>query len=184
MLLFANSISLSGGDPAAFEFGIYDGHARRIGSATRISTGAKNVALLPIDAHLPHSFEIREASGGLLLLLVRPARLLASKWVVLDPVEREVGRITQDKVMLRSTFALAIGGEPVAEVRSERWTFRRLVVKTPDGRLLARIVVPPLGHATMNTENGMNSVLHLLEPVAWPLRAVLVATALAVATGP
>ena len=77
-------------------------HVEHVGQST-----AKKMARLftSVDQYLTHRLQVRSPDGDVLLQLTRPAKVFKSTVIVADGHDRELGRIAQENVFGKISFA-------------------------------------------------------------------------------
>jgi uncharacterized protein YxjI len=168
------------------QYTVSDQHGRQIGSVNEVgqSTLRKAFRLLTnYDQYLTHKFEVHNASGQVLLQVVRPAKLMKSRVVVSRPDGTEVGQIVQQNVFRKINFAmLAPDGTPLGAIKAENWRAWNFAVVDHNGTEVARITKTWEGFAKALFTTADNYVLKIHYQLPDPLLSLVVASALTVDT--
>lgn len=167
------------------EYGVYDQQGRQIGAVRQVgqSTLRKAARLLfDVDQFLTHHLEIVDPAGRTLLRLTRPAKVFKSTVVVTDAAGTELGRIVQRNVFGKIRFDLEADGQTVGGLNAENWRAWDFHIVDHTGGEIARVKKTWEGLAKTLFTTADNYVVRIHRPLADPLRALVVAAALAIDT--
>lgn len=135
-----------------------------------------------IDQYLTHSLQVVDASGTVVLGLVRPAKILKSRVIVKDGAGNEIGQVRQLNAIGKIRFGLEVGGEAIGSVNGENWRAWNFSIQDASGNEVARITKTFEGLAKTMFTSADNYVVQIHGALAEPLRSMVVASALAVDT--
>ncbi len=168
--------------PMVFEvrggYDIYDEHARvAFGSIEQV--GRDNMEKLKHPQRSDNArtpFELRDPSGPVLLLThVQAAK---SSLVVARPDGTEVGRIRLENLFGKSRFTLEVGEVSVGRVAARTWRRKNFAVVDGQGKEIASV---DMTHGSSGDHSHDNQyAVHIDRPLADPLRALALATVIAV----
>lgn len=167
------------------EYAVFDREANQVGAVRQVgqSTARKALRLLSsLDQYLTHRLEIVDMSGGVLLRLTRPAKLLKSRVVVEDASGTEIGQIVQQNVIGKIRFSLEAGGQAYGSINAENWRAWNFNIQDQTGMEVARITKTWEGLAKTVFTTADNYVVQIHGPLQDPLRSLVVAAALGVDT--
>jgi uncharacterized protein YxjI len=167
------------------EFSVFDEAGTPIGSVAEVGqSNLKKAArfVSSLDQFMTHSFEIRDADGRPLLVLVRPRKLMKSKFQLTRPDGTAVGEIVQKNVIGKIRFALVADGHEVATLNGENWRAWDFNVQDASGTEIARITKKWEGVLKAAFTTADNYVVQIPQPLAEPLRSLVVASALCIDT--
>ncbi len=167
------------------EYAIFDQHGTQIGAVRQVGQSmAKKVlrAVGDIDQYLTHSLQVVDASGTVVLGLVRPAKILKSRVIVKDGAGNEIGQVRQLNAIGKIRFGLEVGGEAIGSVNGENWRAWNFSIQDASGNEVARITKTFEGLAKTMFTSADNYVVQIHGALAEPLRSMVVASALAVDT--
>lgn len=167
------------------QYGIFDAAGARLGSVNQTGQSAlKKVVRLvfDIDQYLTHRYEVRDASGTLVLQLVRPRKILRSNILVSDGTGAEIGRISQENVIGKINFGLHIGGSRVGAIKAENWRAWNFRIEDAAGSEIARITKTWEGLAKTMFTTADNYVVQIHGTVQQPLLSLVVAAAVSIDT--
>jgi uncharacterized protein YxjI len=167
------------------EYKVFDQHGTQIAAVRQVGQSkAKKVlrALTSLDQFMTHRLEITDATGAVLLQLTRPAKLVKSRVLVSDAAGREIGAIVQRNAIGKISFGLEAQGQLVGSLNAENWRAWNFNIQDATGREIARITKTWEGLARTVFTTADNYVVQIREPLAEPVRSLVVAAALAVDT--
>ncbi len=167
------------------EYSVFDGSGNQIGSVAQVgqSTLKKAARLVTsLDQFMTHTYEIRDQSGGAVLRLVRPRKFVKSKFEIARADGSPVGTVVQSNVFGKIGFALEAGGNKVGTIKAENWRAWNFRIEDASGNEVARITKTWEGLAKTLFTTADNYALEILQPVADPLRSLVVAAALCIDT--
>jgi uncharacterized protein YxjI len=167
------------------EYKVFDQHGNEIGSVAQVGqTAIKKVArfVSSLDQFMTHTYEIRDAAGVAQLLLTRPRKIMKSRFSVTRGDGTEVGAVVQDNVFGKIHFSLEAGGQKVGSINAENWRAWNFNIQDAGGNEIARINKTWEGLLKTGFTTADNYVLQIHQPLAEPLRSLVVAAALCVDT--
>jgi uncharacterized protein YxjI len=167
------------------QYTVYDRQARPLAHVEHVGqSAAKKMArlLASVDQYLTHRLEVRSPDGAILLRLTRPAKVFKSTVIVADGEDRELGRIAQENVFGKISFAYEVDGQRVGGIRGENWRAWNWRIEDASGAEIARITKTFEGVAKTLFTTADNYVVHLHHKPPEPLHHLVVASAIAVDT--
>ena len=167
------------------EYAIHDQNGRQIGAVRQVgqSTAKKALRVLAsVDQFLTHQLEVVDAQGNVLLVLIRPAKVMKSKIIVQDGRGAEIGQIVQNNVFGKIRFSLEAGGHAYGSINAENWRAWNFHVADHTGTEIARITKTWEGLAQTLFTTADNFVVQIHRPLEEPLRSMVVASSLAIDT--
>ncbi len=167
------------------EYAIYDQNGTQIGAVRQVGqSAAKKVlrVLTNVDQYLTHKLQVVDAQGNVLLALTRPAKVLKSKVIVQDGQGTEIGQIVQQNAIGKIRFSLEANGHTYGSINAENWRAWNFKVSDHEGNEVARITKTWEGLAKTMFTTADNFVVQIHRPLEEPLRALVVASSLAVDT--
>ena len=165
------------------EYSVYDQNGRQVGAVREVDRRLLQKAMGGTRNNGTYRFQVVDTQGRVLMSLLRPAKVLKSKMVVVG-VGGAQGEIVQKNVGVFKgvRFGLVSGGEELgsitAETRSE-WDFG---VHDASGVEIARITKTWAGWAKERFTKADNYVLQIHRPLQEPLRSLVIVAALAIDT--
>jgi len=114
--------------------------------------------------------------------LTRPAKFIKSKVVVEDGAGRPIGEIQQKNALGKIRFGLVVNGAEVGSINAENWRAWNFNIQDANGHEVARITKTFEGLLKTAFTTADNYVVQVHEPLADPLRQMVVAAALCVDT--
>jgi len=169
----------------AAEFSVFDPNGNRIGSVAEVgqSTLKKAARLVTsLDQFMTHTFEIRDANEVAQLVLTRPRKIVKSKFQLTRPDGSAVGEIVQKRALGKIKFSLQANGQEVGMMKAENWRAWNFNIQDASGREIARITKTWEGLLKTAFTTADNYVVQIHQPLADPLRSLVVAAALCVDT--
>ncbi|HLT15109.1 MAG TPA: phospholipid scramblase-related protein [Acidimicrobiales bacterium] len=167
------------------EYAIFDQHANQIGAVRQVGQSmAKKVirVLGSYDQFFTHKLQVVDMAGNVLLALTRPAKILKSRVIVQDGLGNELGEITQQNAIGKIRFNLESGGQVHGSINAENWRAWNFSIRDAAGDEVARITKTWEGLAKTMFTTADNYVVQIHRPLEDPLRALVVASSLAVDT--
>ncbi len=167
------------------EFSVFDEQGTPIGSVAEVGQSTLKKAarfVSSLDQFMTHSFEIRDADGRALLVLVRPRKLMKSKFQLTRPDGTAVGEIAQKNMIGKIRFSLIADGHEVATLNGENWRAWDFNVQDTSGTEIARITKKWEGVQKAAFTTADNYVVQIPQPLVEPLRSLVVASALCIDT--
>jgi uncharacterized protein YxjI len=167
------------------EYAIHDQSGVQIGAVRQVgqSTAKKALRLLTsVDQFLTHRLEVVDVQGTVLLVLVRPAKVMKSKILVQDAQGAEIGQIVQNNVFGKIRFSLEAGGHVYGAINAENWRAWNFHIADRAGTAVARITKTWEGLVNTIFTTADNFVVQIHRPLEEPLRSLVVASSLAIDT--
>ncbi len=167
------------------EYAIYDQHGDQIGAVRQVGQSrAKKVVrvLTSFDQFMTHKLQIVDVDGNVVLAITRPAKVVRSRVIIQDGTGAEVGEVVQENVFGKIRFAFMAGGERIGGISAENWRAWNFSIADAAGTEVARITKTWEGLAKTLFTSADNYVLQIHQPLAEPLRSLVVASALTVDT--
>lgn len=167
------------------EYFVFDAAGTRIGAVAEVGQGnVKKAArfISSLDQFMTHAYEIRDAADQVVMRLVRPRKIMKSKFTVELPDGSQFGAIKQNNVFGKIRFGLEVGGETVGEIRAENWKAWDFHIRDNDDREVARITKTWEGIGKTLFTTADNYAVELKEGCEGPLRTMAVVAALCIDT--
>jgi len=169
----------------AAEFSVFDQHGYRIGAVAEVGQSTLKQAarlLTSLDQFMTHTFEIRDAQDVAQLALVRPRKIMKSKFQLTRPDGTAVGEIVQKRALGKIRFGLVASGTEIATLNAENWRAWNFNIQDASGQEIARITKTWEGLLKTAFTTADNYVVQIHQPLEDPLRSLVVAAALCVDT--
>jgi uncharacterized protein YxjI len=167
------------------EYAVFDQHGTQIGAVRQVGQStAKKVlrAMSSYDQFMTHKLQLVDATGRVVLNLVRPAKFMKSKIHVTDAAGAEIGSIIQQNALGKIRFGLESGGHTWGTIQAENWRAWNFRIEDHTGTEVARITKTWEGLAKAMFTTADNYVIHIHRPLEEPLRSLVVASAVSVDT--
>lgn len=167
------------------EYAIFDQAGNQIGAVRQVGQSALKKAvrvLTSYDQFMTHSYQLVDASGAVVMTLVRPAKMLKSRVIVSDGAGNEIGVIRQLNAMGKIRFGIEVGGQQIGAVNGENWRAWNFAILDAAGTEVARITKTFEGVAKTLFTTADNYVVQIHRPLEDPLRTMVVAAAIGVDT--
>lgn len=166
------------------EFSIYDQSGRPIGAVKEVGRNVLTKAISGrSDATRRYRLQVQDEQGRTVLSLDRPATFIRSRMIVAWSDGRPVGQIAQKSFGFgKDRFVLTIDAREVATIQSDSWRSRTFSIDDPTGAEIARITKQWAGGLKERFTSGDHYALQVYETLEPRLRALVVATALALDT--
>ena len=167
------------------EYMVYDQQGNHIGGVAEVGQSALKVAarfVSSLDQFLTHNYEIRDANEQPLLVLVRPRKVIKSKFKLTMPDGTPIGEIAQKNALGKIKFVLRADGNDVGMIKAENWRAWNFHILDGAGTEVGRITKTWEGLAKTiftTADNYMVQFDHTLED---PLRSLVIAAALCIDT--
>lgn len=148
-------------------------------------SGLKKLARLvtSLDQFMTHKLGVYDASGSLVLEIVRPAKFFKSRVLVSDGVRQPVGSIVQQNVFGKIRFGLLdASGRDIGEIQAENWRAWNFAIVDNAGTEVGRITKTWEGLAKTMFTTADDYVLDISPTLTGPLRLLAFASAAAVDT--
>jgi uncharacterized protein YxjI len=166
------------------EYEVYDLHGQQIGAVVQVgqSTLKKAVRFVSnLDQFLTHRFEVRDATG-VVLVLTRPAKFVKSRVLVARGDGRPLGEIVQANVFGKIRFDLVTNGQVVGAIQAENWRAWDFAIVDAAGTEVARITKRWEGLARTLFTTADKYVVQVHFTLPEPLASMVIAAALTVDT--
>lgn len=168
------------------QYTLEDAEGNQIGVVEQVGQNVVRKALrllTSVDQYLTHKLEIRDASGAVVLQLVRPAKFLKSKVEVKDAAGATIGTIVQQNVMGKKRFTLeAPDGSSLGELLGESWVSWDFQIVDPAGTVVARVNKKWAGMLREGFTTADTYVFQAEPGLTGPLRQLAFAAATAIDT--
>ncbi|GHE12349.1 phospholipid scramblase-related protein [Klenkia taihuensis] len=166
------------------EYTVSDGNGQQIGAVVQVGQSTAKKALRfvsSIDQFLTHRLEVRDATG-VVLVLVRPAKLVKSRVQVSRASGEPVGEIVQANAFGRIRFDLVVGGQLAGAIQAENWRAWDFAITDHTGTEVARITKTWEGLARTMFTTADNYAVQVHRRLEDPLASLVLASALTVDT--
>jgi len=167
------------------EYKVFDQNGSQIGTVAEVGQSNVKKALRlvsSLDQFMTHRYEIRDASGSVLLQMERPRKVLKSSFIVQGPGGEEIGRVVQRNMFGKIRFGFEAGGQDVGSLNAENWRAWNFSIRDALDQEVARITKTWEGLAKTVFTTADNYVVEINAPLEDPLRSLVVAAALCVDT--
>ena len=168
------------------QYRLEDAEGNQIGVVEQVGQNVVRKALrllTSVDQYLTHRLEIRDASGQVVLGLLRPAKFLKSKVVVSDASGATVGTIVQQNVVGKKRFSLeAADGSVLGELRGENWVSWDFQIVDATDAVVARVNKKWAGMLREGFTTADTYVFQAEPGLTGPLRQLAFAAATAIDT--
>jgi len=167
------------------EYAIFDRDGQQLGSVRQVGQSKlKKVAraLTSVDQFMTHHLQVVDSGNNVVLKLTRPAKFVKSKVVVEDGVGSAVGEIVQKNALGKIKFGLMVQGQEIGSINAENWRAWNFNIQDASGTEIARITKTFEGLLKTAFTTADNYVVQVHNPLADPLRQLVVAAALSVDT--
>ncbi|SDF55630.1 phospholipid scramblase-related protein [Klenkia brasiliensis] len=166
------------------EYTVSDGNGQQIGAVVEVGQSAARKALRfvsSVDQFLTHRLEVRDATG-VVLVLVRPAKLVKSRVQVSRASGEPVGEIVQANAFGKIRFDLVVGGQLAGAIQAENWRAWNFAITDHTGTEVARITKTWEGLARTMFTTADNYAVQVHRRLEDPLASLVLASALTVDT--
>ncbi len=167
------------------EYAVYDQHGTQIGGVRQVGQSAAKKALrvlTSLDQFMTHTLQVVDASGRVLMVLTRPAKVVKSRIVIADGNGAPIGEIVQQNVFGKIRFSLEAGGRALGSINAENWRAWNFAIRDHTETEVARITKTWEGLAKTLLTTADSYVVQIHRPLEDPLRQLVVASALCVDT--
>ena len=167
------------------EYAVYDQHGNQIGGVRQVgqSTLKKAIRLVSsVDQFMTHTLQVVDASGQVLMVITRPAKLVKSRLNITDGNGQPIGDVVQQNAIGKIRFSLEAGGRTLGSINAENWRAWNFSIRDHAGDEIARITKTWEGLAKTMFTTADNYVLQIHRQLEDPLRRLVVASALCVDT--
>ncbi|MCP3935665.1 MAG: DUF2510 domain-containing protein [Actinomycetia bacterium] len=167
------------------EYAIFDQAGTQIGAVRQVGQSkAKKVlrVVASVDQFMTHKLQVIDRSGGVVLQVTRPAKVMKSRVIVQDGMGNEIGQVVQENMIGKIRFAYEVNGQRIGGIQAENWRAWNFSLQDAGGSEVARITKTFEGVAKTLFTTADNYVLQVHRPLDDPLRSLVVASALTVDT--
>lgn len=167
------------------QYSVFDQQGTQIAAVNQIgqSTAKKVMRLVSsLDQFMTHKLEVTDMTGGVVLQITRPAKLMKSTVVVSDGSGREIGRVVQKNMIGKIRFALEANGQELGSIKAENWRAWNFRIENAAGQEIARVTKTFEGIAKTMFTTADNYVLQITQRAPEPLNSLVVASALSIDT--
>lgn len=131
-----------------------------------------------VDQFLTHKLAVYDRSGGKVVELVRPAKIMKSTVEVADGSGRAVGKIIQKNVFGKKRFALEDAtGQLLGAINAENWRAWDFAIEDATGSEIGRITKKWAGLLREGFTTADNYVLNVNGNATGDLRLLMLASA-------
>jgi uncharacterized protein YxjI len=164
------------------DFAIRDEQGVEVGRVTQQGQSQlKKLARLvsSLDQFMTHTLAVYDTTGGKVVELTRPRKIVKSTVVVKDGSGLDVGRIVQQNVIGKIRFDLQDeNGQRIGSINAENWRAWNFSIQDAAGSEVARITKTWEGLAKTVFTTADDYLLEVSSPsVAPPLRQLILASA-------
>jgi uncharacterized protein YxjI len=164
------------------DFAIRDEQGAEIGRVTQEGQSQlKKFARLvsSLDQFMTHTLAVYDATGGKVVELTRPRKIVKSSVVVKDGSGVDVGRIVQQNAIGKIRFDLQdAGGQTIGSINAENWRAWNFSIRDAGGAEVARITKTWEGLAKTLFTTADDYLLQVSSPTVTPtLRQLILASA-------
>jgi uncharacterized protein YxjI len=167
------------------QYSVFDQHGTQIAAVNQIgqSTAKKVMRLVSsLDQFMTHQLEVTDVTGGVVLRITRPKKLMKSTVIVGDGSGNEIGRVVQKNVIGKINFALEANGHEVGAIKAENWRAWNFRIEDASGQEIARVTKTFEGIAKTLFTTADNYVLQISRRAPEPLNSLVIASALSIDT--
>lgn len=168
------------------QYDLLDTAGTALGTVHEVGQSAARKAIrlfTNFDQYLTHRYEVKDASGAILLSLVRPAKIMKSKIEVSDAAGVLVGTIVQRNIIGSKRFGFeAPDGTDLGEIQGESWISWNFQIKDATGTPVGRVDKKFAGLLSEAFTTADTYVLTLEKALAGPTRVLAFAAAVAIDT--
>jgi uncharacterized protein YxjI len=131
-----------------------------------------------VDQFLTHKLAVYDSSGGKVVELVRPAKIMKSTVEVADGSGRAVGKIVQKNIFGKKRFALEDAtGQLLGAINAENWRAWDFAIEDATGGEIGRITKKWAGLLREGFTTADNYVLNINGEAKGDLRLLVLASA-------
>jgi len=131
-----------------------------------------------VDQFLTHKLSVYDRTGGKVVQLTRPAKILKSTVHISDGQGREVGKIVQQNVVGKKRFALqSAAGEDLGSINAENLWSWDFAIQDRSGQEVGRITKKWSGLLREGFTTADNYILNVTGMVSPDLRLIMLASA-------
>jgi uncharacterized protein YxjI len=164
------------------DFAIRDEQGAEIGRVTQQGQSQlKKLARLvsSLDQFMTHTLAVYDATGGKVVELTRPRKIVKSTVVVKDGTGVDIGRIVQQNAIGKIRFDLRdAGAQSVGSINAENWRAWNFSIRDAAGTEVARITKTWEGLAKTLFTTADDYLLEVSSPAVTPtLRQLILASA-------
>lgn len=167
------------------QYSVFDQHGTQIAAVNQVgqSTAKKVMRLVSsLDQFMTHKLQVTDVSGGVVLQITRPAKVMKSTVIVSDADDRELGRVVQQNMIGKINFGLMADGQQLGTIKAENWRAWNFRIENAAGQEIARVTKTFEGIAKTMFTTADNYVLQITQRAPEPLNSLVVASALSIDT--
>jgi len=167
------------------EYKVFDQNGNQIGSVAQVGQSALKKAarfVSSLDQFMTHTYEIRDINEQPQLVLIRPRKIMKSRFQITKPDGTPVGDIVQKNVFGKIRFTISANGQEVGTLNAENWRAWNFNIKDAAGTEVARITKTWEGLLKTAFTTADNYVVEFHGPLTEPLHSLAVVAALCVDT--
>lgn len=167
------------------QYSVFDQHGTQIAAVNQVgqSTAKKVMRLVSsFDQFMTHKLQVTDVTGGVVLQITRPAKVMKSTVIVSDANDREIGRVVQQNMIGKINFGLMADGQQLGAIKAENWRAWNFRIENAAGQEIARVTKTFEGVAKTMFTTADNYVLQITQRAPEPLNSLVVASALSIDT--
>ena len=167
------------------EYAIFDRAGLQIGSVRQVGQSKLKKVLRVVsslDQFFTHHLQVVDSANNVVLKLTRPAKFLKSRVIVEDGAGHTIGEIKQKNALGKIKFGLNVDGTTIGSINAENWRAWNFNIQDGNGIEVARITKTFEGVLKTAFTTADNYVVQVHNPLADPLRKMVVAAALSIDT--
>jgi uncharacterized protein YxjI len=167
------------------QYSVFDQGGNQIAHVTQVGQTLLKKALRlvsSLDQFLTHTLEVSDNAGVVQLRIVRPRKIFRSTIIVSDAQGSEIGRIVQNKMIGKISFALVTEGQEIGKIKAENWRAWNFAIEDASGTEVARITKTFEGVLKTAFTTADNYVVQIHKPLVAPLLQLVIASAVSVDT--
>jgi len=168
------------------EYRILDEAGAQIGTIRQEGqTALKKLArfVSSLDQFMTHTLAIYDADGTKVVQLVRPRKIMKSKFEITDGGGAAVGTIVQENIVGKKRFGLlGAAGEKLGEIQGESWVSWDFSILDANGEKIGSVNKKWAGLGKEMFTTADNYVVEIDPKVSGPLRLLAIAAASSVDT--
>lgn len=165
------------------EYAVYDQDGTQIGAIRQVGQSTLKKAarfVSSFDQFMTHSLQLVDMNGAVQLTVTRPAKFAKSKVHIADGSGAPLGSIVQQNMIGKIRFSLEGTSGQLGSLNGENWRAWNFNIQDSAGTEVARITKTWEGLAKTMFTTADNYVLQIHQPLAEPLRSLVVASAVSV----
>mgnify|MGYP003134602600 CR=1 FL=1 len=167
------------------QYSVFDQRGTQIAAVNQVgqSTAKKVMRLVSsLDQFMTHKLQVTDTTGGVVLQITRPAKVMKSTVIVSDANDREIGRVVQRNMIGKINFGLEANGQQIGAIKAENWRAWNFRIEDAAGQEIARVTKTFEGVAKTMFTTADNYVLQITQRAPEPLNSLVVASALSIDT--